>query len=165
MRTVTMKTKVIQSACTLITFIFFFGYAQAQETTRAWVDAPIPPQYFAVIASDVDTSMQWYCTVFGLQKIGGSQADDGTWRIENVRDEHLFVEIIYDQRAQKVGHALGFRKVGFAVPDIDAVADRVEKAIGERPRIVEFKQFNQRILQLRDPDGNTIQLFSKLSDE
>ena len=43
-----------------------------------------------------------------------------------------------------------------------AVAERVEKATGERPRVVDFEPLAQRILQLRDPEGNVIQLFSPL---
>ncbi len=72
------------------------------------------------------------------------------------------MEIIRDSRAQRVDRALGFRKVGFHVPDVEEVAKRIARATGERPRIVEFEQLNQRILQLRDPDGNIIQLLSSL---
>ena len=87
------------------------------------------------------------------------------WRwqkIENLRNEQLFVELIRDDRAQEVDRALGFRKVGFYVPDVEVVANRAERATGERPRVVEFEEFGQRILQIRDPDGNIIQLVTQL---
>jgi predicted enzyme related to lactoylglutathione lyase len=106
----------------------------------------------------VDEAVEWYRTVFGLEAIGGSEAEDGRWRIENLRNDALFVEIIRDDRSQEVERARGFRKVGFFVPDLKTVADRVEQATGERPRILDFERFHLRLLQLRDPDGNIIQV-------
>jgi predicted enzyme related to lactoylglutathione lyase len=109
--------------------------------------------------------MAWYRTVFGLRELGGSKADNGSWRIENLGNERLLIEIIRDDRAQKVDRALGFRKIGFHVPDVEIIAARAERATGERPRIVDFKELGQRILQIRDPDGNVVQLFSRLESE
>ena len=134
----------------------------AQDSPDAWVQHIEMPQYFAVMVEDVDTAVEWYQSVFLLNEVGGSQADDGSWRIENLRNDHLAVEIIYDQRAEGVDRALGFRKVGFQVPDVDAVAERIEQSTGERPRVVDFAQTGMRILQIKDPEDNTIQLFSPL---
>ena len=94
-----------------------------------------------------------------------SQADDGAWRIVNLSNEHLFVEIIRDDRAADVDRAQGFFKVGFRVPDVEVVGDRVERATGERPRVIDVARHGVRILQLRDPDGNIIQLSSKLDND
>lgn len=137
-------------------------HAKVQDSASVWVAEIGEPQYFAVLVDDVDTSVEWYRNVFGLQDVGGSAAEDGRWRIENLRNERLFVEIIRDDRAQSVDRAQGFFKVGFQVPDLDVVADKVERVTGERPRILDFARFGMRILQLRDPDGNIIQLSSPL---
>jgi predicted enzyme related to lactoylglutathione lyase len=155
------------SRATLIAVVLAFsgGRTVAQESPEVWVDAIGVPQYFAIYVKDVDKSVAWYCTVFGLAKMGGSVAEDGSWRIENLGNEQLSVEIIYDSRAQEVERALGFRKVGFHVRDVEEVAEKVERATGERPRVVDFEQLGQRILQIRDPDGNTIQLFSVLEKQ
>ena len=136
--------------------------ALAQDSSEVWVGDIGVPQYFALYVEDVDTSAAWYRDVFGLRALGGSEADDGSWRIENLRNKQLFVELIHDDRAQEADRALGFRKVGFYVLDVEVVADRAEQATGERPRVVEFEEFGQRILQIRDPDGNIIQLMSQL---
>jgi predicted enzyme related to lactoylglutathione lyase len=48
------------------------------------------------------------------------------------------------------------------VPDVEQVAKRIARVTGQRPRIVEFEKLEQRILQIRDPDGNIIQLLSTL---
>ena len=56
----------------------------------------------------------------------------------NLRNDQLFVEIIRDNRAQGGVTARGFSKVGFQVPDVEAVAALVGRATGERPRVLEF---------------------------
>lgn len=134
--------------------------AVQQEPAAPWVTEIGTPQYFAVWVEDVDRSVAWYRAVFGLSALGGSMAADSSWRIENLGNERLMVEIVRDDRAREVPFARGFGKVGFQVPDVDLVAGRVAAATGERPRIVDFDQFRIRILQLRDPDGNIIQLSS-----
>ncbi len=75
------------------------GCLAAQEPSDVWVDAIGSPQYFALYVKDVDESVSWYGAVFGLKKLGGSAADDGSWRIENIGNEQLVVEIIRDNRA------------------------------------------------------------------
>lgn len=136
--------------------------ANAQEPPRAWVDKIGTPQYFAVLVEDVDRSAKWYRDTLGMQDVDGSHADDGSWRILNLRNEQLLVEIIRDNRATKVDRARGFFKVGFRVADVEVVADRAAQATGERPRVVDFEEHGMRLLQLRDPDGNRIQLFSPM---
>jgi predicted enzyme related to lactoylglutathione lyase len=134
----------------------------AQAPPEPWVREIGSPQYFAVFVEDVDWSVTWYRTALGLDELGGSAAEDGSWRIENLGNKQLLVELIRDDRAQVVDRARGFRKVGFRVPDVETVADRVARATGERPRVVDFPRFGLRIIQIRDPDGNIIQLSSLL---
>lgn len=83
----------------------------------------------------------------------------------NLKNQSLFVELIRDDRAQDVDRARGFFKVGFQVQDVGSVADVVARATGERPRVLEFAEFGVRIIQIHDPDGNTIQLTSPLETE
>ncbi len=139
--------------------------AIAQDSTDVWVREIGAPQYFAVLVEDVDKSVEWYRSVFGLHKLSGSKADDGSWQIENLKNDRLFVEIIRDDRAVDVERPRGFRKVGFEVRDVEAVADRVARATGERPRVLDYDQHGVRILQIRDPDGNIIQLSSPLEQK
>lgn len=137
----------------------------AQDSSEAWITDVQAPQYFAVLVEDVDRSVAWYRSVFGLDELGGSAAEDGSWRIENLGSDQLLVEIIRDDRAREAERPLGFRKVGFQVADVEVLADRVAAATGERPRVLDFERFALRIIQIRDPDGNIIQLSSPLEDE
>jgi len=135
------------------------AYAQAEP----WVAAAGPPQYFAVIVEDIDRAADWYGQVFGLDVLDRWEADDGSAAIVNLSSAALFVELIRDDRAEPEERARGFRKVGFGVSDVRKVADRVEAATGVRPRVSEFPQHGVRLVQLRDPEGNVVQLASRLS--
>lgn len=137
--------------------------AMAQET-RAWVEEGEigAPQYFGVLVGDADASATWYARVFDLRAAGDSEAEDGSWKIVNLRNDRLFVEVIRDDRAGRADRVLGVRKVGFHVPDVRVVADRIEREGGERPRVLDFPDFGVRIVQVRDPDGTIIQLSSDL---
>lgn len=141
------------------------GLASAPAVAESWVASVGPPRYFAVSVADVDAAVAWYGRAFGLELLDDNVADDGSWRIANLTGEQLLVEIIRDDRDGAVDRARGFVKVGFGVPDVSAVADRVAAATGERPSIVDFARHGVRILQLRDPEGNLIQLTSPLEAE
>lgn len=136
--------------------------ATAQTPAEPWVRVIEQPQYFAIQVVDVDRAVAWYTAVLGLRRLDDTTADDGRWRIANLANDQLAVEVIFDRRAQPADRAHGFFKVGFRVPDVEAVADRAEAAIGERPQIVDFDRHGVRILQLRDPEDNIVQLTSAL---
>ena len=155
--------------CLLVALLLGVGAHPSAEEPESdgqpWVEAVGSPQYFALYVTDMERSVAWYRQVLGLDALFGTAADDGAWEIQNLGNDRLLVELIRDDRAQSVDRALGFRKVGFAVDDVETLADHIEQATGERPRIVDFEPMAQRILQLRDPDGNTLQLFSTLESK
>lgn len=166
---------------------FVCAFAAAGAADRAIAQEPVPdsiptavddtrpalrpahsigtPQYFAVIVRDLDAAVEWYREVLGLEEWIGSEAEDGRWRIVNLRSESLIVELIRHDEARTVDRAHGFFKVGFHVSDIQAFADRVERATGERPRVADFERFGLRVLQLRDPEGNVIQVHAWLEQD
>ena len=137
--------------------------AAGQPPGDAWVSGIRGPQYFAVLVSDAEKSAAWYRTAFGLREVDRSRADDGSWQIVNLSSAELLVEIIRDDRTRAGAGERGFAKVGFHVADVAAVAAAVERATGTAPRVVTMQQHGIRILQLRDPDGNIIQLMSPVS--
>lgn len=145
-------------------FIFSFeATTHAQNNNEPWVTKIEAPQYFAVDVENMETSVAWYKMALGLKELEGSasEAPDGRWQIVNLYNDQLFVELIRDNRAQKVERAKGFAKVGFQVESTNEIANRIFQLTGERFRVVTWEKFNMSILQLHDPDGNTIQLTSK----
>lgn len=157
-----MKKLACIGSILLMVIVVRLEAGAAQESSKPWVTTIASPQYFAVLVADADKSADWYRTAFGLRELDRSSAEDGSWQIVNLRNDHLFVEIIRDNRAQGGVNARGFSKVGFQVPDVDAVAALIGRATGERPRVLEFARHGVRLVQIRDPDGNIIQLFSPL---
>jgi len=138
------------------------GAGSAPEHAEPWTRNIGLPYYVAVSVADVDRAAAWYRSAFGLETLDDTKADDGSWRIVNLANARLFVEIIHDRADRPVERARGIAKVGFGVDDVAAVADRVAKATGTRPRIHEDARHGLRFLQVRDPDGNILQLASRL---
>lgn len=137
--------------------------ATAQNTSTApWVPSPSGPQYFAVGVEDIDRSLAWYKTAFGLKQLDDMKDAAGAWRIVNLSSDSLFVELIWDSRTGKEKNGRGFFKVGFSVADVRPIAERVGTATGEKPRIIDDEKHKIRIVQLRDPDGNILQFASPL---
>ena len=134
--------------------------AGAGMGSSAWVEPGGRPQYFAVSVQDIDRSVAWYTSAFGLKQLDDERAADGAWRIVNLASESLAIELIWDRRDQTVQGARGIAKVGFGVASLEQAAARIEQATGKRPRIVEIPKRRIRVLQLVDPDGNIIQLQS-----
>jgi predicted enzyme related to lactoylglutathione lyase len=153
-----MQTWMTIAAALLVTC-----FGMTPVNAGSWVAQIQGPQYFAVSVEDVDRSVDWYVKVFALEQLDDTSDPEGAWRIVNVAGDDLFVEIIRDNRDESVARARGFAKVGFGVADLEAVADRVERATGSRPRVISFAEHEVKILQLRDPDGNVVQLSSPLS--
>lgn len=144
--------------------VLFASTAASAQQAEPWVSEISARQFFAVLVENIDKSADWYSQAFGLAEHDRWTADDSTARIINLTSEHLFVELIWRAEAPNVDRDLGFYKVGFWVPDVDVIADRVEAATGERPRAIDFPAHDLRLIQIRDPDGNTIQLSETLDD-
>jgi predicted enzyme related to lactoylglutathione lyase len=136
--------------------------SRAETPSSPWVDAPATPHYFAISVEDPERAARWYEHAFGLALLDDTTDENGRWRIINVSNDALFVEIIWAARDVSVENPRGIAKVGFGVNDVDAVADRVEADTGTRPKVLAFAPHGIRLLQLQDPDGNIIQLTSPL---
>ncbi|NNF59009.1 MAG: VOC family protein [Rhodothermaceae bacterium] len=147
-----------------VALILLASTATSAQQPEPWVPEIGTRQFFAVLVEDVEQSADWYRRAFGLTEHDRWTADDSTARIINLMNEHLFVELIWRTDAPDVDRSLGIFKVGFWVPDVDAIADRVEAATGERPPALDVPAHTLRLIQLRDPDGNIIQLSEALGD-
>ena len=155
--------KAAFSCLALLLLLPAAAWAEEPWVDPAWVDES-SRQYFAVSVGDMDRSVAWYGRALGLDVLDDTSADDGRWRIVNMLNDHLSVELIQDRRDAVVDRARGFAKVGFMVSDVAAVADRVERSGETRPRVLDFQKHQIRLIQLKDPDDNIVQLFSPLAE-
>lgn len=113
--------------------------------------------YFAVIVNDVDVSVSWYESTFGLSA-GEKMVEAGRYEIVNLRKPGLFVELLeLDGVSERPDRAKGFFKAGFLTDDLDAfIASLPEHS--PAPQIIADTANGLRLIQLKDPDGNTIQI-------
>ena len=118
--------------------------------------------YFAVIVSDIDASVAWYEAHLGVTE-STRLADAGRYEIVNMVRPGLFVELLElaDAATPPDGRVRGPFKLGALVADLDAIVAALPAA-ADAPGIVEDANNGLRLLQLRDPDGNVVQLMQLL---
>jgi len=127
-------------------------------------EAKIQGSYFAVIVSDVEASQSWYETVLGLQEMSRSK-ERGRYYIVNLAGPGIFVELMQldAASARPGGQIEGPFKVGMLVDDLTSYAAALPAVAGE-PKIVYDNENDVLVLQLRDPDNNTVQVMQTVED-
>ena len=142
----------------LILLVICFSFAaNAQE-------AKIQGSYFAIIVSDVEASQNWYEAVLGLRKLSHSN-EIGRYDIINLGGPGIFVELLQldAASARPGGQIEGPFKVGMLVDDLTSFAVALPAAAGD-PKIVYDNENGVLVLQLRDPDNNTVQVMQIVDD-
>ncbi|MBO6575615.1 MAG: DUF4440 domain-containing protein [Rhodothermales bacterium] len=138
------------------TLLFLSLLWVAMPSQAQWIERPTGPAYFAVLGSDLDALEAWYLEAFGGYRESAASGDG--FEIRNLISPGARIELIMDQRMADAGErARGFFKLGVSTGDLDGMADRVEASTGERPRVLSIG--SARFLQLRDPEGNRVQIF------
>ena len=148
-----MKTRLL-----LFSLVICFSFAaNAQE-------AKIQGSYFAIIVSDVEASENWYETVLGLQELSRSN-ERGRYKITNLSGPGIFVELLQldAASARPGGQIEGPFKVGMLVDDLTSFAASLPAVAGD-PKIVYDNENDVLVLQLRDPDNNTVQVMQTVGD-
>ena len=147
-----MKTRL------LVSLLICFSFAANAQ------DAKIEGSYFAIIVSDVEASKNWYETVLGLQEMSRSN-ERGRYKITNLVGPGIFVELMQlDAASERPGGQIeGPFKVGMLVDDLTSFAAALPAAAGE-PKIVYDNENDVLVLQLRDPDNNTVQVMQPVGD-
>lgn len=151
-----MKLRLI---LTLLLCMPYLASAQDEATV-----ASIQGSYFAVIVSDVEAARNWYQTVLGLKELTRSTERD-RYDIINMVGPGLFVELLKLDAAvaHPGGQIEGPFKVGMLVDDLTAFAAGLPAAASQA-EIVYDRKNSVLVLQLKDPDNNTVQVM-QLVDE
>lgn len=120
--------------------------------------------YFAVIVSDIDKSVAWYESNLGL-KAGARLSEDGKYEIVNLRSSDLFVELLQLSAAadRPEGMIKGPFKVGFLVGDLKYFVSMLPGSL-DPPEIMADDKNALLMIQLKDPDGNTVQVMELIAD-
>lgn len=126
--------------------------------------ADISGSYFAVIVNDIEVSKTWYCDTLKLTE-AARRSVEGRFDIVNLARPGLFVELLEMDAAgpKPDGRNEGPFKVGMLVRDIDDFVASLPDNV-EIPNILDDEENRLRLVQLRDPDGNTVQVMQQLNE-
>jgi catechol 2,3-dioxygenase-like lactoylglutathione lyase family enzyme len=119
--------------------------------------------HLQLMVSDVTASCDWYTKVLGLEQF--SAADDGSYIALQHQPSHVVI-VLSRRAAPWDGDAPGepLDHLAFAVPDgatLRLWADHLTEVGIEHPGV--FLERGKPSLQLRDPDGITIELVAPAS--
>ena len=112
--------------------------------------------YFAVIVSDIEASAQWYAATFDLTMQSRSDEAD-RFSIVNLSKPGMFVELLQVAGAVPRPTGEGLFKAGLLVDDLATFVAGLPPTL-ETPEIVSDQRNHLLLVQLRDPDGNVIQV-------
>ena len=118
--------------------------------------------FTAVRVTDLDESIPWYMSMFGVTPVDTLESDSGIWKIVNLASPGHWIELIHDTRATDEDRPKGFFKTGYRVADIEAMAEHIESVTGVEERIVSIERHQVKVVQTRDPDGNVWQFMADL---
>lgn len=157
-----MMNRIFLTGCLLIGSIL--GHSQTPDLRASFI---------AIIVSDMDSSSRWYKDLLNFQEVGRIEnADIGLVQVNLIRGEAR-IELIEIQSAidhnQILGTAgkgkrlTGLFKVGFSVKNFDGCIEHLNSnEIEVADDIVTDPLTGGRMVVIRDPDGNRIQLFEEV---
>ncbi len=108
---------------------------------------------------DPDALAQWYQDRLGVTTVPKSYGEE-PWRQE--AGETVFAP--FDQDSEMIGPPEHTWMINFRVDDLDAIADEL-RAAGETVEVDPERYPNGRFAELRDPEGNGIQLWQSMPPE
>lgn len=128
-------------------------------------DYRVDGSYYAVIVTDIETASAWYENTLGLEETS-RLADEGRYVIVNLGRPGLAVELLQLEAAdtRPEGYVTGPFKIGMLVADLDALMASLPAGT-EPPRVIEDEKNGLLLVQIRDPDGNIVQVMQRLDEE
>ncbi|MEZ4991203.1 MAG: VOC family protein [Saprospiraceae bacterium] len=136
---------------------------------REKLPAPIP--YFnSIIVTDIDTTIHWYETILGFELINRTDNEERGFRQANLQGGNCLIELIQLKNAMSPEALMadqpantrltGYFKFGFKVTDFEAWMEYLENTGTEfQGSVVTDPTSGKRMMIIRDPDGNRVQLF------
>lgn len=152
-----------------ILLLFLIGFSVlSQAQTKSTQD--LKGYFSAIIVSDIDTSIDWYSNVFGLEMLNKTESKERGFKQSNLKKGTVLIELIELNNAinlkkdfpkfNKKVRFNGLFKIGFLVSDFDKwMLDFKKKKVSIYGNIVTDAISKKRMVIIMDPDGNRIQLF------
>lgn len=126
------------------------------------------PYFSAVIVKDLDVSVKWYSSVFGLKTKEVMEDPNGAYRVSILESDGYLVELLQLKESVAKEEVLkgkqevrlqGHFKQGFRVQNMDEVLKHLSGLNVDVSRIFRDKKNGKRNLLVTDPDGNLLQFF------
>lgn len=150
-----------------ILLVLSFHFSVCAQTT----DVPqLNLNFTAIVVMDIDSSIEWYSTVFGYEVKNRVDNPDYGFSQANLKNGDIHLELIEINKTISVEELLkdqppkskvsGFFKIGFTVNDFDKWIENFRKNnVIIHGRVVTDKATGKRMVIVLDPDGNRVQLF------
>ena len=143
-------------------------------TTHAQDGPPLTldPYFSAIIVTDINASIDWYSNILGFTVLNKVESEARGFKQSNLERGNILLELIelevavdatdvvpnYNDKTRLIG----FFKCGFLVTDFDKwMAYLTEQKVNFHGTAVTDPISGKRIVIVKDPDGNRIQLFEK----
>lgn len=139
----------------------------SQENTSS-----IQPNFSAIIVSDIENSIDWYSKRFNFTVISRTNLEERGFKQANLKIDSFLLELIEIEGTFDAKKAIkenteykfvqGFFKIGFQVNDLNFWIEHLKNEktdfFGD---VVSDPNSGKKMLIIKDPDGNYIQLFEK----
>jgi predicted enzyme related to lactoylglutathione lyase len=147
-------------------------YILTIEISSFGQDASFDPKPYSssIVVKDIDASVLWYQSVFGLTLRNRNDSPERGSKIAVLESGEFLLELIEVKSSISRNNILegkpertliqGFNKIGFKVSNLDASLKRLKEAGVKFFGDVYFDSFsNKRSFLISDPNENLIQIF------
>lgn len=132
----------------------------------------LEPSFFAIIVKDIDRSISWYSSALGFEILNKNVVQDRGLSQANLKRGSAMIELIALDSAispnelapegSKPLRIIGLFKIGFSTPNFDEWVEQLKSFDAKiQESVVKDPNTGQRMVIIKDPDGNRIQLFEK----
>lgn len=158
----------MKNAILIVTLLLASNICNSQSTKL-----PNPAAYFtAIIVNNIDTSISWYSEILGFEVIDETEVANRGLKQANLKRGNIHIELIQistsvssttllEERPQGT-RVQGFFKFGIMVNDFDLWMDHLNNVDANiHGSVVTDPTSNKKMVIIKDPDGNRIQLFEE----
>ena len=130
------------------------------------------PYFTAIIVSNIDTAIYWYSDKLGFEVLNRVDLVERGIKQANLKCGNTLIELIESNTSiypkdilagkPKTTQLAGYFKFGFMVEDFDDWINHLMESGAEfHGRVVKDQATGKKIVIIKDPDGNRIQLFER----
>ena len=142
-------------------------WIMAQNASNLSLEA----HFSAMIVSNIDTSIDWYTQVLGFEVLNFVESKERGFKQSNLKKNAIAIELIELDSAISIEdvpyytsktRVKGFFKTGFLVSDFNKwMRHLTNKEVNFHGSVVTDDTNGKRMVIIKDPDGNRIQIFEK----